>query len=194
MRLYATDLSGHTLRRARSWDRWQDVPRPGPGSETDLQPVSDVVGHEGRLWYLEERESARRTQLWLASVDPGTGRYHSTPLDRPQPSSDSVTVGGHLYAGRLYAVVGGDIVAVDLGTRSLKVVGRLSRDVRRIAAPIVSWREGTLSVLAFLDDHRTARWETYDLRSGSRTRSVDVPGLAELERQGAVTLTSFTTR
>ncbi len=155
----------------------------------ELGTGTSIFSHRNRLWYLEQLVAQDRTMtLRLAEVDPrkqGKGYYTSHGIgpipralydDRDGVNRLAAQAGeGHLYRGGLYIVNGqGELLRVSLATARMRVIGRVRRHARNAVDAAVSWNEGTLNVLVGDVNPKKLRLETYDLRSGERSSSMEI--------------------
>ncbi|MCL3837997.1 hypothetical protein [Aeromicrobium duanguangcaii] len=199
--LLRTDL---TTGRTETVSQWPTLLRREPDGRRlsgDLL-VSELFRHDGRLHHLVE-VSARsgddepatirpgvKSEVHLVSIDPRTGRRESTALfvtragvEEPSEAGAHVPQGahalfaGHLHDGSIFAVdADGEILAIDLGSRSVRVTGRLSPRARAASDLVATWAAGSLTVVVRGESGRVTA-QDYDLATGRLRNSTTLSGL-----------------
>jgi len=195
--LVRVDLATGATSRAASWS---GVVRREPDGRRLLGDVlaSRLFWHGGRLHHLLEARAVRneddpaevrpgvRAEIHLVSIDPRTGRRESTPLFGVRQALTSSREGresstawalaeGHLHDGAIVTVNGdGELLAVDLDTRAVRTIGRLS-DRAMSAETVGAWHGSRLTLVVREGTARVVR-EDYDLRTGALVDSQRLDG------------------
>ena len=200
------DLASGRERQVMSWAPGGPQRPPGAGSAVASAVGDGIFSHRGRLFFLEEVrflkpgtdtvvEVARgvKDQLRLGELDPVAKSYRSTVLHNlPEGMFDGTATAAAVACSRASALQGsailtcdsdGNIVAVDVESRSWRSVGRLSDDATGAADAAAAFAPGRL-VMFPVDHGGRMRVETYDLRTGRLVSTKRVAGMEKLIRGG----------
>lgn len=200
VRLTSVDLRTGRTASVAHWSNL--IERTGDRRLVAETALTSLFWHGGRVHWLEEvvayvgeeDEGADirpgvGAEAHLASVDPRTGRREVTHLldtrnglhqspeepDRTEPAAWALA-SGHLHEGTIYTGNGNaEIIAIDLATRTTRVVGALSARSRTAPDVVAAWRGETLSLL--MRDESEVVVEDYDLTTGALTASTTLRGL-----------------
>lgn len=205
--LYRTDLaSGQTI-KAMTWPTLREPANDSrPALDFDDSYASDLFWHQDRLYFIEdvtaispEGESVEikpgiTSEVRLAEIDPAAKTYNSTPLrytaaglmapsGNPDAVEGPVPVAlrdGYVSNGSLYTADGdGHLLAVDLGTKKLRTVGRFSETALSAVDAVAAWKGSRLALVLTSADGDIV-YETYDLDTGELTSTQKVNGFSEL--------------
>lgn len=199
-KLYRVDRATGASEVFAKWPLLRSSLLPEPGVRGGWAVSTTVVEHDGKLFFLEEygddgwqrkAPPGSGSQMGLASVDLATGEYQVLPA---QPYvehwiGDADGVGGdlplalmntHLHEGHLFAgAPDGRLLAIDVKTGRVQERGRFSREAQTMEPAGVTWQDDRLFLLLF-ERGAPGLVEEYDLTSGERVDTWEVPGLGDL--------------
>lgn len=202
--LFRTDLETGQTNPFMSWVQPTATSESGQEFAFSAGYATNIFWHDGRLHYLEDLSISPKEgevgqlrpnvtqQLRLASIDVATRTHESTfledrsigILDQPdeEPASrvSSATFRGHYAQGGIFVISGlGEIVRVDIDTRTITRLGKVQGPATRAVEASAAWGDTELNLVVQTEDRKVYR-QTYDLRTGDLTETSDVVGLSEI--------------
>lgn len=202
--LYRTDTSSGQTSEAASWQTADERRPSGEATAFDAGHASDIFEYRGSLYYLEnltgvdseggmaELAPGQRAELRLATVDPQTGAHRSTALESTpwgwtedqarQTAPIAVAMRkGYLYRGGLFTGdAAGNLVRVDLKTRTIERVGSLVSDASPSQVVLAAWRTSSVRLLRITGSD-TGVIDEYSLDTGEKLKTTHVHGLSKLD-------------